>query len=106
MHINLNKYQYVFRVPSVKIKDYRMHYSDETSILNGALDNPCCPHIHPVIRPVVAVFVLCPSIRPVVCPVRVAGKVPHVAHARCNYFDEGVRDCFAGALRSRVTKGR
>ena len=32
------------------------------------------------------------------------GKVPHVALARCNSFDEGVCDCFAGAVRTRVAK--
>ena len=31
------------------------------------------------------------------------GKVPRVALVKCNSFDEGVCDCFAGALRIRVT---
>ena len=34
------------------------------------------------------------------------GRVRHVALVRCNSFDEGVWDCFAGALRTWVTKVR
>ena len=34
------------------------------------------------------------------------GKVPHVALATCNSFDEGVCDCFAVVLRTWVTKVR
>ena len=34
------------------------------------------------------------------------GKVPHVALARWDSFDEGVCGCFAGALQARVTKLR
>ena len=30
--------------------------------------------------------------------------IPHVALARCNSFDKGVCDCFAGVVRTQVTK--